>query len=198
MSPPGRQPGTGRLPFQGTVACPYHGCVFDGEGECISVLSEGPNSRIPGKVQARKYPTRTLKGMVFIWIGESEPAPIEEDVPEEFFEQKSQILYRIADWAVDWRVALENSMDSHVYYVHRDSILMFARGPLDPYGRSPRIRPVFVGNGFNVIWGDLQAQGNPRRSWGFKDYFNIMRGKLPFKTPMKAWVVGPRASGASS
>ena len=167
--------------FKGTVACPYHGWVFNGQGECISVLSEGPNSRIPGKVQARKYPTLTLKGMVFVWMGESEPAPIKEDVPEEFFEKDSQILYRIADWPVDWRVALENSMDSHVYYVHRDSILMFARGPLDPYGRSPRIRPVFVGNGFNVIWGDLEAQGNPRRSWGFRDYFNILRGKLAYQ-----------------
>ena len=43
--------------FKGTVACSYHGWVFDGEGECVSVLSEGPNSGIPGKVQARKYPT---------------------------------------------------------------------------------------------------------------------------------------------
>ena len=167
--------------FKGTVACPYHGWVFNGQGECISVLSEGPNSHIPGKVQARKYPTLTLKGMVFVWMGESEPAPIKEDVPEEFFEKDSQILYRIADWPVDWRVALENSMDSHVYYVHRDSILMFARGPLDPYGRSPRIRPVFVGNGFNVIWGDLEAQRNPRRSWGFRDYFTILKGKLAYQ-----------------
>ncbi len=66
--------------FKGTVACPYHGWVFDGAGECVSVLSEGPNSGIPGKVQARKYPTQTLKGMVFVWMGEDEPAPIEEDV----------------------------------------------------------------------------------------------------------------------
>jgi phenylpropionate dioxygenase-like ring-hydroxylating dioxygenase large terminal subunit len=167
--------------FKGTVACPYHGWVFDGAGECVSVLSEGPNSGIPGKVQARKYPTQTLKGMVFVWMGESEPAPIEEDVPEEFLEEKSQVLYRIADWPIDWRVALENSMDSHVYYVHRDSILMLARGPLDPYARSPRIRPVFVGNGFNVIWGDSESTGNPRRPFGFKEYFNMMRGKAQYQ-----------------
>ena len=167
--------------FKGTVACAYHGWVFNGEGECVSVLSEGPNSGIPGKVQAQKYPTQTLKGLVFVWVGEGEPAPIEEDVPEEFFEEKSQVLYRIADWPVNWRVALENSMDSHVYYVHRDSILMLARGPLDPYSRSPRIRPVFVGNGFNVIWGDAEDAGNPRRSFGFREYFDILRGKLHYQ-----------------
>lgn len=159
------------------MACPYHGWVFDGYGECVSVLNEGPNSGIPGKIQARKYPTQTLKGMVFVWMGESEPAPIEDDVPEEFFEEKSQVLYCIADWPVDWRVALENSMDSHVYYVHRGWILMLARGALDPYARSPRIRPVFVGNGFNVIWGDSASAGNPRRSFGFREYFNMMKGK---------------------
>ena len=98
-----------------------------------------------------------------------------------FFEENSQVLYRIADWPVNWRVALENSMDSHVYYVHRDSILMLARGPLDPYSRSPRIRPVFVGNGFNVIWGDAEDAGNPRRSFGFREYFDILRGKLHYQ-----------------
>ncbi|MCI0846751.1 MAG: Rieske 2Fe-2S domain-containing protein [Chloroflexi bacterium] len=167
--------------FKGTVACHYHGWVFNGAGECVSVLSEGPNSGIPGKVQARKYPTQTLKGMVFVWMGEGEPAPIEEDVPEEFFQDTSLVLFRTTDWPVNWRVALENSMDSHVYYVHRDSILMLARGPQDPYGRSPRIRPVFTGNGFNVIWGDQERVGNPRRAWGFRDYIDIFRGKFPYQ-----------------
>ncbi|HLZ70355.1 MAG TPA: hypothetical protein VKV26_10660 [Dehalococcoidia bacterium] len=36
------------------------------------------------------FPTRTLKGIVFVWMGqdEREPAPIEEDVPEEFFDPR--------------------------------------------------------------------------------------------------------------
>ena len=67
--------------YKGTVACPYHGWVFDADGECIAVLSEGPESRIPGNVHARKYPTRTLKDLVFVWMGKDEPVQIEEDVP---------------------------------------------------------------------------------------------------------------------
>ena len=43
--------------YEGTVACPYHGWVFDAQGECLAVLSEGPQSKIPGKVKARTYPT---------------------------------------------------------------------------------------------------------------------------------------------
>src|SRR5688500_16089190 len=30
--------------FDGTIACPYHGWVFDGEGKNVAVLSEGPNA----------------------------------------------------------------------------------------------------------------------------------------------------------
>ena len=184
--------------FKGTVACPYHGWVFDGDGECVSVLSEGPNSGIPGKVQAGKYPTQTLKGMVFVWMGEGKPAPIEEDVPEEFFEEDSQVLYGGAVWPVNWRVALENSMDSHVYYVHRDSILMLARGPLDPYARSPRIRPVFVGNGFNVIWGDLETQGNPDALGDSATTSTCSGARFRIRTPTRVWASGPRGSGVCS
>ena len=72
--------------YPGTIACPYHGWVFDARGECVAVLSEGPDSRIPGKVRSRIFPTRTLKGMVFVWMGAGTPAPIEQDVPPEFFE----------------------------------------------------------------------------------------------------------------
>ena len=167
--------------YKGTVACPYHGWVFDGDGECLAVLSEGPTSGIPGKVQARSYPTRELKGMVFVWMGEEEPAPIEEDVPVEFFEEDSLLLYRTTNWPVNWRVALENSMDSHVYYLHRDSINLLSRGPQDPSGRTPRIRPVFTGNGFDVIWGDRSAIGNPRRSWSLSDYWKVLTGKATYQ-----------------
>ena len=130
----------GKCHYKGTVSCPYHGWTFNGEGDCLAVLSEGPQSRIPGKVQARVYPTQELKGMVFVWMGEEAPAaPIEEHVPEEFFEERSLILYRTTTWPVDWRVALENSMDSHVFYVHRDSLSLLSRGPQDPYARTSQI-----------------------------------------------------------
>ena len=45
--------------FAGTVACPYHGWVFDSTGKNIAVLSEGPQSLVCGKpgTEARHYPT---------------------------------------------------------------------------------------------------------------------------------------------
>ncbi len=108
--------------FKGTISCPYHGWTFDGDGNVLAVLPEGPESRIPGNVKQRVYPTQTLKGMVFVWMGEGEPAPIEEDVPPEFFDDITLILYYIEQWPVNWNIALENGGDAHVPYVHRNSV----------------------------------------------------------------------------
>src|SRR6266542_4704411 len=87
--------------YRGTVACPYHGWVFDDSGKNVAVLSEGPDSGVCGKpgTEAKIYPTRTLKGVVFVWVGDDEPAPIEQDVPEEFFDddalvQTGQVYWR--------------------------------------------------------------------------------------------------------
>jgi len=114
--------------FAGTISCAYHGWTFNDQGECIAVLSEGPESKIPGKAQARMYPTRTLKGMVWVWMGDGQPADICEDVPPEFFEgPDTMVLYFTAYWPLNWRLSMENSMDSHVPYVHRDAVQSLAR-----------------------------------------------------------------------
>src|SRR5947208_6519821 len=39
-------------------------------------------------------------------------APIEEDVPEEFFDPDALVLTGEVTWRCNWEVALENSMDS--------------------------------------------------------------------------------------
>ena len=125
----------GDLHYPGTIACPYHGWVFDAKGECVAVLSEGPESTIPGTVKLRMYPTRTLKGFVFIWMGQGEPAKLEEDVPPEFFEGEDTLLFiTVRDWDVNWRVALENSLDSHVMYVHRNAVLQLME-PVQQFGK---------------------------------------------------------------
>src|SRR4030095_8466042 len=70
----------GACHYRGTVACPYHGWVYDESGKNVAVLSEGPDSGVCGKpgTEARVYPTRTLKGVVFVWIGKGEPATLPE------------------------------------------------------------------------------------------------------------------------
>ena len=117
--------------FPGTISCPYHGWTYDGEGNVLAVLPEGPDSKIPGRVKARAYPTRTLRGMVFVWMGDREPAPIEEDVPPEFFTDNGILLYAWETWPTNWRMANENGGDAHVPYVHRDALLVLL-APMPP------------------------------------------------------------------
>ncbi len=111
--------------WPGTVSCFYHGWTYDETGEVGAVLSEGPDSKIPGQVKAKVYPTRTLRGVVFIWMGDEEPAPIEEDVPPQFLDEKALVLGTMTYWeGCNWRQALENISDSHVQYLHRNSLRM--------------------------------------------------------------------------
>lgn len=135
----------GKCHYEGTVTCPYHGAVFDGTGECKAFLTEGPASRMPEILRARTYPTRVLRGWVFIWMGAGEPAPIEEDVPPEFFEdEKTLLLTTYTYWPTPWLVALENQGDSHnAQYAHLNSMQQLLRDcarPRTPTG--PRMRNV--------------------------------------------------------
>lgn len=113
--------------FPGTISCPYHGATFDETGECVAVLGEGPTSRIPGTAEARArvYPTRTLKGLVFVWMGEGEPAPIEEDVPEDFFDDGDYVLHWTTVWNSNWRPAVENVFDAHGFYIHNAALWFY-------------------------------------------------------------------------
>ena len=73
--------GEGSCHWRGTITCPYHGWTYDEHGGLLAVLTEGPHSLSPDNgYRARMYPTQVLKGMVFVWMGEREPAPIEEQI----------------------------------------------------------------------------------------------------------------------
>jgi phenylpropionate dioxygenase-like ring-hydroxylating dioxygenase large terminal subunit len=155
--------------YAGTVACPYHGWVFDGSGMNVAVLSEGPNSLVCGKpgTEARAYPTRVIKGIVFVWMGDGEPAPIEEDVPEEFFRDGVSIFFneRIY-WRTNWEVALENSMDSHVQYLHRDNLQALLSGDGASPGGGVAFRAIYTGNGMRVDRGAGFGAGGRRAQPG--------------------------------
>ena len=148
----GARPSEGTCHWKGTVTCPYHGWTFDEHGKNVAVLSEGPDSKICGKpgTEATVFPTRELKGVVFVWIGDQEPAPIEEDVPEEFFDPRAYLFFNDGVyWKTNWAVALENFFDAHVSYLHRDNVQQVLKSPTPIARASPDgIRVVFTGNGF--------------------------------------------------
>src|SRR4029450_3401662 len=179
--------------YKGTVACPYHGWVYDESGKNVAVLSEGPDSGVRGKpgTAARMYPTRTLKGLVFVWMGKGEPAPIEEDVPEEFFDAKALVQVGLVYWKCNWEVALENSMDSHVNYVHRNAVVV-ARGGFIARGAQGE-HPIFVGNGFG---GDVAESNYMRKSAAYDLYPNGWRWPKTNYRRFWTWLTRPLADRA--
>jgi len=109
----------GRCEYASTLSCPYHGYTFDQTGTCVAALTEGPDSGLTGKLRVRSYPTAVVRGVVFVWMGQTEPVPIEEDVPEEFFDPRCVIVPYAKVWPMNWTLTVENSGDSHNSYLHR-------------------------------------------------------------------------------
>ena len=109
--------------YKGTVTCPYHGATFDGDGNCVAFLTEGPDSKVAGEMKAWPYPTVTVKGMVFVWMGQGQPVDPREDIPPEMFEPYNIFRPSFFMFKCNWIVVLENTNDAHnAFFVHRNCI----------------------------------------------------------------------------
>jgi nitrite reductase/ring-hydroxylating ferredoxin subunit len=115
----------GKRNFPGTISCGYHGWTFDTQGKCVAALNEGPCSRIPGRVQVRTYPVEERAGLIWIYMGEKVPAPLERDVPPELLDRDSITYFHTEKWDFNWLPGLENLMDTHDLFVHRNSPFYF-------------------------------------------------------------------------
>jgi phenylpropionate dioxygenase-like ring-hydroxylating dioxygenase large terminal subunit len=107
--------------FPGTVTCPYHGYVFDGRGQCVAGLIERPDSPFVGKLRARAYPTEERMGIVFVWMGETTPVPLDEDLPAELSDPEltGRRYMRVKMWETNWTEPMAQGIDFHEFYLHR-------------------------------------------------------------------------------
>jgi phenylpropionate dioxygenase-like ring-hydroxylating dioxygenase large terminal subunit len=117
----------GSREFPGHVACIYHGWVFDvATGELKAALPDGPHSSVVGQVCVRTFPVEERIGMIWVWTGEGEPVPVEEDIPEELFRPEADIFWRQKTAKGNWRYAAENGFDeSHGKMLHRPALWLF-------------------------------------------------------------------------
>ena len=111
----------GLCDFQGTITCPYHGYVFDETGQCVAGLIEAVDSSLAPKMRAKRYPTAESNGIVFIWMGQTPPVPLEEDLPWELKDPEvSATRYvRVKMWNTNWTEPVWQGIDYHEYYLHR-------------------------------------------------------------------------------
>jgi phenylpropionate dioxygenase-like ring-hydroxylating dioxygenase large terminal subunit len=112
----------GHQHFPGTISCPYHGWTFNAAGKLVAVLSEGPSCPMVGKVFHKIYPVREFREFVWVWIGDSEPVPLEEDLPPEVLDTSTEMFCEIQTWKANWRHVTENTDGYHAPILHVDSM----------------------------------------------------------------------------
>ena len=111
----------GLCEFEGTVTCPYHGYVFDGTGQCVAGLIERPDSPFVPKLRARTFPTEERMGIVFVWMGETAPVPLEDDLPAELLAPAftGARYLRVKVWEANGTEPVAQGIDFHEFYLHR-------------------------------------------------------------------------------
>jgi phenylpropionate dioxygenase-like ring-hydroxylating dioxygenase large terminal subunit len=111
----------GRREFPGMLTCAYHGWTYDlATGRLEVVLTDGPDSPICGKANVRTYPVEERAGVVWVYVGEAPPPPVEADIPEELLRDDAVIEGLVEIRRGNWRYACENSVDEgHAKYLHR-------------------------------------------------------------------------------
>lgn len=160
-----------RILYPGTVSCGYHGWTFNEHGECVAASVEGPESRLPGKVCVKAFPTEERFGIVWAFIGEGEAPPLEEDLPPRLLEPDILIQYVFEYWDCDWRNVTENYPDMlHAIFVHRNSPeILFQQVPV--WGKMI-VKPLDDGKGLFVQGPGVAMQADypglgkyPRSNW---------------------------------
>lgn len=110
--------------FPSTLSCPYHGWTFRlSDGELVAVITDGPDSPMCGKVAVDTYPAAEAIGLVWVFVGDREPHPLDEQLPEELVDPPPYAVGgRIEERDGDWRLYAENGFDEgHAKFLHRTS-----------------------------------------------------------------------------
>lgn len=121
----------------GTLTCRYHGMTFDGAGQSVAFLTDGPDSPACGKINARAYPTTEQAGVIWVYMGSQTPKPLMESLPHASSVLGSQDAYMVVNRMDDpipysYLSMLDNTVDmTHVGCLHRTCFLF---GDQPPYG----------------------------------------------------------------
>lgn len=149
----------GRVLFPGTLSCAYHGWTYNAEGECVARLVEGPAGSSRGPARVRSYPTQERHGVLWAFMGDGEPPPLEEDLPPPLAETDILPQYLFEEWRCQWRNVTENYPDMlHAIHVHRNGPEMLLQKV--PAWGTMEVKPLEDGKGlwFRGGGGGLQAE----------------------------------------
>lgn len=178
----------GKCEFTGTITCAYHGWTYDlRDGRLVAALTDGPDCAMVGKVKLKTYPTIERQGVVWVFVGDIEPPPLEADVFPDFLEDGAMVGARVFEWVGNWRLAMEGAIDpSHPFYLHRSAWLSLRFNFIAARGRHwPEItlnKWLTYRTDPPVAVGDFPGLGRwPRHRWWQRQRLNKLdvHGALP-------------------
>jgi phenylpropionate dioxygenase-like ring-hydroxylating dioxygenase large terminal subunit len=136
-------------PGSGKLTCPYHGWTYSGEtGRCVAKLMEGPDTVIGDEARVTAYPVREHRGVIWLFVGDMEPVPLEEDLPDCLADTDE--WHTISTWRTyrcNWRALNDNlCYDLHAPFLHRNSPELILQ-PIFPFASQVTTTPLPDGRG---------------------------------------------------
>ena len=123
----------GRLE-DGGLRCPFHGWLFDVQGNCLETPAEPLSSQLCKHVKQKAYPVTEKSGVLFTYLGSGEPPPF--PAFDCFVAPESHTFAFKGLWECNWLQALEVGMDpAHASYLHR---FFEDENPAESYGKQFR------------------------------------------------------------
>ena len=105
------------IPENEGLRCPYHGWMYDTQGQCLEMPAEDPQSTFANRVKITSYPVEELGGLVWAYLGPT-PAPI---LPRWDVFAYDNVFRQIGTTVLNanWLQCQENSVDTvHTEYLH--------------------------------------------------------------------------------
>ncbi len=184
-------------PGTGTITCPYHGWTFSGDdGRLKAKLMDGPDAKIVNKIQVKSYPVREHAGLIWIFMGDMDAVPIEDDLPSFIADQDSFFtISRHVDYKANWRLLVDNwPNDHHAPFAHRNAPELIFQ-PILPFAMTVVTKPLADGRGIafdgedGITHADYEGLGSfPHNNW-WRFMKPTGRGKVSGYETSKAYQV---------
>ncbi|WP_087687456.1 Rieske 2Fe-2S domain-containing protein [Pandoraea sp. PE-S2R-1] len=102
-----------------TITCWVHTFTYSLEDGSIRTILNMPDSKLVGRPGIKVYPVQEAKGLIFVFIGDSAPPPLAEDVPPGFLDDDTAVYVAEIDIVhSNWRIGCEGSFDPAHHFIH--------------------------------------------------------------------------------
>jgi 5,5'-dehydrodivanillate O-demethylase oxygenase subunit len=122
------------MPEERGLRCPYHGWLYDREGQCLEQPAEFEGKSFCHKVRIKAYPVEELGGLVWTYMG-PQPAPLLPRYDLFVMDGYDRSIGITRELPCNWFQMMENSLDPvHLEYLHG----IFYNYVLKRQGKAPR------------------------------------------------------------